>query len=189
MGTWWIGSADPKNYGQIDRALTTMKLANTIECDDAGKEAFIAYLKERNRWSDECGAHATPEIFFDGGGSISVSEPSIFWVSNGAGMKTYTRHLPFVLEAFRGLKPDQRLPGMRRFGGFCRIYIISEPTIQAAMVDLERLVRENEATRQELERETQDRYDGMKHNFSMRKCGCLSGNTYVECCGKGKETK
>lgn len=185
MGTWWIGSKEEKNHAQIMDALRFMKLGDTVECDDLGKEQYIAYLKKGGRWSEDiCGAHPTPNMFLDGGGSVSADEPMVSWEANGAGMKTYVRHLPFVLEAFQGMKPYKKLPELFIMGGFCRSYLFGHKTVHDSIEVMERLQKGTESLRQELEQGTQKLYNQMSHGFSARKCGCMSGKIYVECCGK-----
>jgi hypothetical protein len=49
---------------------------------------------------------------------------------------------------------------------------------------MERLQKGTESLRQELEQNTQQLYNQMSHGFSARKCGCMSGMIYVDCCGK-----
>lgn len=185
MGSWWIGSKEEKNYAQLMDAMKLMKIGDTIECDDLAKEQYIAYLKKGARWSDEiCGVHSTPDIFLDGGGSISTREPMVSCEANGTKLKTYVRHLPFVLEAFQGLKPYKKLPDLYIMGGFCRIYLLGQKTVHDSIEVMERLLKGTESLRQELEQDTQKTYNEMSHGISMRKCGCMSGKMYVECCGK-----
>ena len=185
MGTWWIGSKEEQNYAQLMDAMRAMKIGDTIECDDLGKEQYIAYLKAGGRWNDEiCGIHPIPNIFLDGGGSVSGDEPTVSWESNGAKLKTYVRHLPFVLEAFQGLKPYKKLPDLYVIGGFCRSYLLALKTVHDSIEVMDRLVKGTESLRQELEQNTQKLYNEMTHGFSARKCGCMSGKIYVECCGK-----
>jgi hypothetical protein len=190
MTTWWIGSKDDKNYQQIYDAMDVMKTGDTVECDDLGKDQFIAFLKSAGRWNDLiCGFQATEHIFFDGGGSVSTEEPMIAWeANNGAVLKTYVRHLPFILESFRRLKPDKNLPDLRAMRGFCRLYIISGKTIAESIEAMERLQKGTESLRQELELSMQQGFNKMSHGFSARKCGCMSGRIYVECCGKSVES-
>lgn len=189
MTTWWIGSKDDKNYDQLFKAMEAMKLANTVECDDLAKEHYLAYMKSAGRWDDElCGIHPTPEIFFDGGGSVRTKEPMIGWEANGTKQKTFVRHLPFVLEAFQGLKPDRNLPSLCRMGGFCRTYLLAVKTVRESIEVMERLQKGTESLRQELELDAQAIFNGMTKGFNARTCGCLSGKIYVECCGKFVES-
>lgn len=185
MGSWWLGSKEEKNYAQLMDAMKFMKLGDTIECDDLGKEQYVAYLKNASRWNEEiCGIHPTPNIFLDGGGSVSADEPMVSWESNDTKLKTYVRHLPFVLEAFQELKPYTKLPDLYVMGGFCRRYLLGKKTVHDSVEVMGRLVNGTESLRQELEQSTQQLYNQMTHAFSARKCGCMSGKVYVECCGK-----
>lgn len=189
MATWWIGSKEEQNYAQLMDAMKFMKIRDTIECDDLGKDQYIACLKTEGRWNDElCGVHPTSDIFIDGGGSISTKEPMVAWEANGAKLKTYVRHLPFALEAFQGLEPYKKLPDLYIMGGFCRVYLIGKKTIHDSIEVMERLQKGTESLRQELEQDAQHLFNSMSHGFSSRKCGCLSGKIYVECCGKFIET-
>lgn len=186
MPAWFIGA---KTREQIYEAEDVMKKV-PAECDDFGKDAYIAFLKSEGRWSDACcEAQKSEGIWFDGGGAIGVQEATVTWDANGCPMKTYVRQLPFLLDTMRHLKvKDEKLPGCVGLGGWMRIYIFSQATRDAAIVALEKLVKEHEAERQRAEAEMQDVMNQAIHGASVRKCGCMSGLMYVECCGKGIES-
>lgn len=193
MGTWWIGcAAEPKeNAKLLYDALDVMKTGDTIEADDVGRDVFIGFLKSKDRWKEGlCGFHATDSIFLDGGGMIMVDEPKISWEANGCKLETYVQQLPFAVDLLKQLlkkERDPNLPGVVGFRGFCRIYVMGEKTVTDAIAAAERLTKETEAQRKELERKNQEFMNTVSHSVSMRPCSCLSGKLYVECCGKGTE--
>lgn len=189
MGAWFVGAKEAANVYQARQAMRK----DPAECDDVGKDVWVAFLRSKG-WLDEtvCAAMPQDHIFFDGGGCVRQDEAKVSWEANGCRMKTYVRHLPFVLDTFRWLKAsDPLIPGCAGFGGFCRAYIMSERTIRESVVVMERLLRGTESLRQELEMGMQ----GVMNRagaVSLRKCGCMSGLMYAECCGKhieGEEHK
>ena len=115
---------------------------------------------------------------------ISTEEPKVSWEANGCKMKTFVRHLPFTLERFRTLKEVSDLPGIRWFGGFCRLYILTPKTVADSIETMERLVKGTESLRQEWEMNLQQTFNQCDGAASLRKCGCLSGKQYADCCGK-----
>lgn len=187
MPAWFVGAKTVEVAYQAGDAMKKVP----AECDDFGKDAWIAFLKSEGRWSDEfCAALPSKGIFFDGGGCVGTKEATVQWVANGCPMETYVRHLPFAIDALRHLKlRDERLPGCLGFGGFIRVYIISEKTRDAALVEMERLLEETDARRKEIEEAMQRDMNVTPNLASVRKCGCLSGLQYVECCGKGNESE
>lgn len=188
MATWWLASKiESTEY--VYKALDVMK-CDPIETDDFGKDVTIAWLKSQSRWDDEInGALPLEAIFFDGGGCVRVGEPKVTWEANGCKMKTRVTHLPFTLDAFKALKEHKHLKGCVSFGGFHRVYILSLKTIHDSIEVMERLLRGTESLRQELEIDMQKTMNQSEHAFSVRKCGCMSGNLYVECCGKAVESE
>lgn len=190
MSTWWIGSKEQKVSHKVYDALRAMKVRDTIEADDLAKDRLISFLKESGRWDDAlCGAHEIPDIFIDGGGSIIKGEPEVGWEANGSKLKTFVRALPFVLESFQELKPNERVPEIYGMGGFHRAYYFSKKTVLESIAEMERLLKGTESLRQELEIGHQRIFNQVEGGISLRKCGCLSGLLYVECCGKSVESK
>lgn len=187
MGAWFVGA---KSNALVYQAEEAMK-RYPAECDEFGRDAWLTFLKSRGHWNDEvCAALPTEDLFLDGGGSILIDEPRVGWEANKCSLKTYVRHLPFALEQFRRLKArDANIPGCVGFGGFCRVYVMAEQTVTDSIPIMERLVRGTESLRQELEMSVQQDFNEMEHGLSVRKCGCLSGLMYVECCGKFIETR
>lgn len=187
MGAWFLGAKSENDSANIYAACDLMR-CDPIECDDHAKDVVVAFLKGRSRWDDEInGVHAVEKIFIDGGGSVGMHEAKVSWEANGCGMATYVRHLPFALDTFRNLKPRKHLVGCVEFGGFCRSYVLSERTVRESIPVMERLARGTESLRQEAEIEIQKTFNMAPNTFSVRKCGCLSGLAYVECCGKSVE--
>jgi hypothetical protein len=185
MGAWFVGA---KLLELVYQAEDVMK-SWPADCDEVGKDFWVAFLKGRGRWNDEfMAAQSTDHLFFDGGGSICQDEPKVGWEANGCTMKTYVRHLPFTLATFRDLRPLEDFPAVTGFGGFCRRYILTPKTVAESMPIMERLLKGTESLRQELERDLQRTFNATTHGFSARKCGCLSGKMYGDCCGKSIET-
>lgn len=186
MGTWFIGA---REITGVYAAKDVMK-SWPAECDDEVKDSWVAFLKANGRWKEGV-TEAIPHdaIWFDGGGTISTKEPLVSWEANGCKMKTYVRHLPFVLAAFRGLKPVVALPGIVGLGGFCRKYFLSPKTASDSIETMERLLRGTESLRQELEADLQRVFNEIPGQASARKCGCMSGLMYGDCCGKFIETQ
>jgi hypothetical protein len=185
MGTWYLG---PRENKDIYAALDVIK-CDPIECDDEGKDRMIAYLSERDRWKPPAEAIENEAIWFDGGGAIISGEPCVAWEANGCRMKTYVRHLPFLLDTFKSLKTHDELKGMLVMGGFCRLYVIGTRTRDESIETMERLVRGTESLRQETEMSLQNCMNKSPNAASLRKCGCMSGKLYVECCGKYVESQ
>jgi hypothetical protein len=187
MTAWFVGA---KTNDLVYPAQDAMK-KDPAECDDCGRDAWVSFLKSEGRWNEVvCAALPIDAIWFDGGGCIAQDEPLVKWEANGCHMKTYVRHLPFTLDVFRGLKVrDAKLPGCVGFTGFCRVYVLSDKTRLESVEVMESLLKGTESLRQELELDQQKLFNGMSHGFSARKCGCLSGKMYVECCGKFIESK
>lgn len=183
MSAWWIGSKI-EDAQHIHDALDVMK-CNPVEADDHGKETVIAFFKAHGRWNEEInGVLPLDAIRFDGGGAIRNEEPWVGWEANGCKMKTRVTHLPFTLEVFRNSKLDKKLPGCVTFGGFCRSYVIAHKTVQDSIEVMERLLRGTESLRQELEMDFQKTFNEIPRAASVRRCGCLSGLQYADCCGK-----
>ncbi len=185
MGAWYIG---PDKSEDVYTVLDDAMKCNGILCDDLGRDEWVEFLKAEGRWHDLAGPHTTEHIFFDGGGMVRVDEPTVSWEANSCPMKTRVTHLPFTIEVLQG-EPSKELRGdLIMFKGFHRIYALSQKTRDEAVVVMKRLLKGTESLRQELELDTQKSVNGVKHFFSARKCGCLSGKMYVECCGKYVKT-
>jgi hypothetical protein len=188
MCAWWLASKI-EDAEHIYNALDVMK-CDPIEADDVGKDTIIAWLRDHARWDDEInGALPMEVITIDGGGSVRVGEPKVSWEANGCKMRTRVTHLPFALEAFQTLKEDDELKGCVQLRGFMRHYVLSIKTVKDSIEVMGRLLRGTESLRQELEIDMQKVMNQSEHAFSVRKCGCMSGKIYVECCGKFVESE
>ncbi len=183
MGTWYIG---PKGAENIYKVLDDKMKCEPIECDDLGRDEWMEFLKAKGRWTDLAGPHERGYIFFDGGGMICTTDPKVSWEVNDCNMKTWVTHLPFVIRQFEGQKISEELrKDLIMFRGFHRIYAISQKTRDEALPVMRRLLKGTESLRQEREIALQKTVNATKGGaFSFRKCGCLSGEMYVKCCGK-----
>lgn len=186
MPAWFVGAASNELVYEAEDVMKKYP----AECDDEGKDKWIAFLKANGRWKDGVvSAQPSDYIMLDGGGCVGTKEPKVGWEANGCPIKTYVRHLPFTLEMFKRLEPkDPKLPGIVGFGGFCRVYLFSTKTIEESIPQMERLLKGTESLRQELEMDMQNMFNRSPHTASARKCGCMSGLQYAECCGKFIET-
>lgn len=191
MGNWFVGAASD-DVRIIYQALEVMR-RDPAECDEAGKDAWVAFLQKHGCWKEGVtAAQPMDEIDLDLGGMVRVGDPTVSWEANGCKMRTKVRQLPFILDIFSTYKEAKNLPGFLAFGGFHRVYILSVKTTQESIADLERLVRGTESLRQELEIDFQKAIDSTMaltggRAVSARKCGCLSGLVYGDCCGKAVE--
>lgn len=186
MGTWFVGAKSIEKIYPAEEAMRSYP----AECDDLGKDRWVAFLRSEGRWDDEsCGVLEHPKIFFDGGGMIHRNEPLLSWEANNCRMKTYVRQLPFLLEEFQHLKLVEAFPDVVGFGGFCRKYFLSPKTVTQSIKDMKRLLRGTESLRQELEMDMHKALNKTVHAASLRKCGCMSGKMYGDCCGKHIESR
>ena len=185
MGAWFLGARDHKDIEEVHKIMR----CNPIEADDIGKDTIIAYLTAGGRWRAPAEVLQKDAIWMDGGGMVRFTEPKLAWEANGCKIGTFVRHLPFLIDAFRQAEPRVKYHGMIVISGFCRTYVISPSTRDASIPVMERLQKGTESLRQELELDTQKAMNESPHGASFRKCGCLSGLLYVECCGKFVESE
>lgn len=185
MGAWFLGARDQKDIRDVHEIMRS----DPIEADDIGKEAIISYLTAGGRWRAPAEAILRESIWMDGGGMVRFTEPKLSWEANGCRMRTFVRHLPFLIDAFRTAEPRSKYHGMIVITGFARVYVLSPATRDASIPVMERLLKGTESLRQELELDTQKVMNESPHSASFRKCGCLSGLLYVECCGKFVESE
>ena len=183
MGTWYLG---PKGAENVYAVLDDKMKCDPIGCDDLGRDEWVEFLKSEGRWTDLAGPHEDGYIFFDGGGMICTTDPKVSWEANGCKMKTWVTHLPFLIHQFEGQKISEELrKDLIMFRGFHRIYAISQKTRDEALPVMRRLLKGTESLRQEREIALQKTVNATKGRaFSFRKCGCLSGEMYIKCCGK-----
>lgn len=181
MKAWFIGTPDG---GNVYAAMEIMK-SEPINCDEDSREKIVNFLKKNERWDNEkITVQPVEYIWIDGGGMVRKGEPRVQFVANETPFAMHVRQLPFVIEHFEATKDDD--PGMQgviHMGGFCRHYIISLKTRDAAVEEMKNLLKGTESLRQEEEirvHQLMNRAGGV----SLRQCGCLSGKKYAECCGK-----
>ena len=181
MATWFIGAKTLKLVNEAEKVLKCWP----IECDDWGMDKVIGFLRDHGRWDGALiSAQPIEHIYMDGGGMVRVKEPQISWLANGARIKVSVRGLPFALEHLDSLRPSKTLEGCLEASGFCRHYVIAEKTRDDSVVQMRRLLKGTESLRQEVEIGLQKAVDASPHARSVRKCGCMSGKQYIECCGK-----
>lgn len=186
MSAWYIGS---KEVSGVYAARSSMK-CDPAECDDLGKELLVEFLKSEGRWNDEvCGAEEREYIYVDGGGMVRLNEPEVAWEANGCKIKTRVRVLPFLISRFEDLKPVPEIPRLVGFGGFCRQYFLSPKTVEGSLETMRRLLKGTESLRQEVEMDIHKTLNEHGNAASLRKCGCMSGKMYGDCCGKFIESK
>lgn len=186
MASWFIGAIINELVYQAEDVMKRLP----VEADDFGKDTWVAFLKREGCWDDRvCAASVIDAVWLDGGGCVRANEPTVSWKANGCTMKTYVRHLPFALDVLKELRAeDPNIAGCLGFRGFARIYLFSIQTRDEAILEMERLLKGTESLRQELEMDMQEMFNKNVHVFSARKCGCLSGKMYVDCCGKHVES-
>lgn len=188
MGQWWV-CAKQDDGKSIRDAMDIMK-CNPVWADDRGRDVVIEFFKGSQRWNPEVNGFAPVEaIMFDGGGCVRQNEPKVSWEANGCKMRTFVTHLPFLLDTFRKITEDPKLPGCVTFNGFARHYVLTLETVRDSLQNMESLLRGTESLRQELEIETQRIFNESPNVASVRKCGCMSGKAYGDCCGKHVETQ
>jgi hypothetical protein len=156
-----------------------------ILCDVACKDATVKSFGA----SEEFTIEPVEYIFMDGGGMVSSTEARIYWNANGSRFGSFVRQLPFAISHFQGKhEPTTKPPGCWIFDGFMRRYILSVDTIQPCIDEMKSLLKGTESLRQEAEMEMQQVVNGANKGgmrvLSERKCGCMSGKKYTECCGK-----
>lgn len=185
MGAWFLGAREQKDIREVHEIMRS----DPIEAADVGKDTIIAYLSAGGRWRAPAEAITHESIWFDGGGMVRFTEPKLAWEANGCKMATFVRHLPFLIDAFRTAEPRSKYHGMIVMSGFARTYVLAPLTGDTALPVMEGLLKGTESLRQELELDTQKVMNDSPHGASYRKCGCLSGLLYVECCGKFVESE
>jgi hypothetical protein len=154
-----------------------------FQTDDAGKAAFLA------RWAAKLREFAyasdgIPAIRIDSGGAVTDGEPEVGWMAAGTLIQTFMRHLPFVLETLERAKANDKVPGCIAFSGFVHTYILGEETRRAALREGRRVLAICDEQAKALEREHARCVNQGPHTVYRALCSCLSGQPFVECCGR-----
>jgi len=154
-----------------------------FQTDDAGKAAFLARWAEKPR-EFAYASREIPAIRIDGGGAVTDGEPEVGWMAADTPIRTFMRHLPFVLAALEGAQENEKTPGCIAFSGFLHTYILGEATRRAAVLEGWRVLAACDREAKNLEREHARYVNQGPHTFYRGLCSCLSGRPYVECCGR-----
>lgn len=173
MGTWLVR---PEDQRRDHRWCFT---------DDAGAAALLVRWASKSRPFQYVKEEA-PEIWIDGGGSVSGDEPKVHLEANGTRFGIFLRQIPFALEVARVAKENEKLPGCIAFGGWLHMYILSFATRDALVAELGAVLEREKETIQRREQEHAAAIASVPNTLYLGKCSCQSGKLYRECCGNPK---